>query len=580
MDGKQTLNRREFLKVLGITLGGSLSAPLNLSPTDLSTRATPNSRLFYQNLPSSTNRPNIIILLFDALSARHLSLYNYQRRTSPNIERFARRSIVYHNHYAPGNFTTPSTASFFTGSYPWTHRALHLSSQVRRTVAPFNIFRFLSSIYYQAAFTQNTMADTLLYQLGETLDEHRRLDSFSLAGSVLYPYLQNDEALNALYAYDQFQFTGKKSSGSLFLALLRDLSTQIKYRSQIQKYLSIYPPVNAVELGGPDTSLYLPCLSNTDVYFTLSQLFEGVKGMLDEVAVSAAKVSKPFLAYIHLLPPHTPYMPSARFLGSFDDGWAPKPKPDDRLLGSHIPQEQLDGKRQRYDEFIADVDAEFGRVLDHLEQSGRLDDSILIVTSDHGETFERGEEGHSTPHVYEQLIRIPLLISVPGQRRRYDVTTLTNTVDMVPTLLKIAGTGAPENAPLDGQVLPGFENWALASGSSLDAPTTGDDIASNLAAARSTRADDRSVFVVEAKSCPLSRRLQGEIATTSVVKGQYKLIHYTRYLRARDRYEFYDLQNDPEELENRYKTDPLAKDYQAELQQALLQAENRVFGNR
>ncbi len=103
-------------------------------------------------------------------------------------------------------------------------------------------------------------------------------------------------------------------------------------------------------------------MSNTDVYFTLSQLFDGVKGMLDEVAVSAAKVSKPFLAYIHLLPPHTPYMPSARFLGSFDDGWAPKPKPDNRLLGSHIPQQQLDGKRQRYDEFIADVDAEFGRV--------------------------------------------------------------------------------------------------------------------------------------------------------------------------------------------------------------------------
>jgi arylsulfatase A-like enzyme len=52
------------------------------------------------------------------------------------------------------------------------------------------------------------------------------------------------------------------------------------------------------------------------------------------------------------------------------------------------------------------------------------------------------------------------------------------------------------------------------------------------------------------------------MATTAIVKGRYKLVHFTHYLRAYDRYEFYDLQNDPEELENRYKTDPLARDYQ------------------
>jgi membrane-anchored protein YejM (alkaline phosphatase superfamily) len=125
MDGNRTLNRREFLKVLGITLGGSLSAPPNLSPAALDASAIPNPRFKHLNRQSNTTPPNIIILLFGALSARHLSLYNYQRKTGQNLERFAQRAIVYHNHYAPGNFTTPSTASFFTGSYPWTHRGLH-----------------------------------------------------------------------------------------------------------------------------------------------------------------------------------------------------------------------------------------------------------------------------------------------------------------------------------------------------------------------------------------------------------------------------------------------------------------------
>jgi arylsulfatase A-like enzyme len=567
MATKRSLNRRDFLKLSGIALGGGLSAGLNL-PT-----ITPKAGAF-QNLQPNRTKPNIIVVLFDALSARHLSLYNYRRKTSPNIERFAQRAIVYNNHYSPGNFTSPSTGSFFTGSYPWIHRALHLNSQVRKDIAPFNIFRFLSPDYYECAFTQSTVADTLLYQLGETLDEHRRLDSYSLAGHALYPYLENDEALNVSYAYDGFQLKNKSQSGSLFLALLRDLSIQMKYQLQAQKYRSLYPLVDVAKLGGPETSLFLPCLTGTDVYYALYQLFDGLMRLFDEVAMSAAKAAKPFLAYIHVKPPHAPYMPDARFLGSFNDGWAPKPKPDSRLLGSYIPQQQLNGERQRYDEFIANLDAEFGRLLDHLEESGRLDDSILMVTSDHGETFERGEDGHSTPNVYEQLIHIPLLISVPGQKSRYDVTALTSTVDIVPTMLKVAGVGAAQDAPLEGQVLPGFENWSPTSGS------TSDEMASKSIAADAITDADRSVFVVEGKSCPLNRRIQGDMATTAIVKGHYKLVHYTHYLKARDRYEFYDLQNDPAELENLYKTNPIAKDYQTELEQALLQAEKRVFGNR
>jgi N-sulphoglucosamine sulphohydrolase, C-terminal len=123
-------------------------------------------------------------------------------------------------------------------------------------------------------------------------------------------------------------------------------------------------------------------------------------------------------------------------------------------------------------------------------------------------------------------------------------------------------------------VLPGFENWPLA------ASTTSDEMASWSPAASPILDVDRSVFVVEASSCPLSRRIQSDMATTALVKGHYKLIHYTRFPRARDRYEFYDLQNDPEELENLYKTSPIAREYQTELEQALLQAENRVFGER
>ena len=53
-------------------------------------------------------RPNIIIILFDAMAALNLSLYGYQRKTTSNFERLAQRSTVYHAHHSAANFTTPS----------------------------------------------------------------------------------------------------------------------------------------------------------------------------------------------------------------------------------------------------------------------------------------------------------------------------------------------------------------------------------------------------------------------------------------------------------------------------------------
>jgi len=108
----------------------------------------------------------------------------------------------------------------------------------------------------------------------------------------------------------------------------------------------------------------------------------------------------------------------------------------------------------QYDEYIANVDAEFGLLLDRLEASGILDHSYFVVTSDHGELFERGENGHNTFLLYDSVIHIPLLISAPGQSERRDIDSLTSNIDILPTLLNIAGKEIPSS--LEGQLLPGF----------------------------------------------------------------------------------------------------------------------------
>ncbi len=109
--GMHRISRRDFLKT---------SAALVASATFAGA-----SRILSSADSQAVTKPNILVFVFDAMSAQNLSLYGYGRRTTPNLEKFAERASVYHRHYSAGNFTTSGTASMLTGLYPWTHRAIN-----------------------------------------------------------------------------------------------------------------------------------------------------------------------------------------------------------------------------------------------------------------------------------------------------------------------------------------------------------------------------------------------------------------------------------------------------------------------
>lgn len=507
---ESSLTRRDFLKISGtVAAAGALKrAPLNLSAIQSKADA----------------KPNIIVVLFDALSASNLSLYGYPRHTCPNLERFAASATVYHNHHSAGNFTTPSTASLFTSLYPWTHRAFNLGSLVRPEVQNNNLFRLLNGVYYQAAFAQNTFADTLLYQFQNHLNRHEAVDRFSLAGRTFYDGIFKRDAIYGMKSMDQFLFKREEAHGSLFLSILNDLTTQLEYQIQTSRLKASYP-------SGP------PRLANTDVYFDLSQVVDGITGMLDELP-------EPHFTYLHFMPPHMPYVPRRQFIGKFDDGWNP-PEIKKHRLAPGVSQARLNQLRTSYDEFVADLDTEFGRLIDHLERTGMLENSYVIFTSDHGEFFERGVSGHSTPLVFEPGIRVPLVIRAPGQRQRSDVHSLTSNVDLLPTFLNIAGIDLPDWT--EGRPLPGF-------GSDTD--------------------PERNVFVVEAKANAAYAPLRK--ATLVMMRGSNKLVRYMGYKHYSDHYEFYNLEEDPSEERNLYPDHPLSRDFQAELD-AKVEEVNRPF---
>jgi arylsulfatase A-like enzyme len=232
----------------------------------------------------------------------------------------------------------------------------------------------------------------------------------------------------------------------------------------------------------------------------------------------------PYLAYFHFWSPHGPYNVRKDFIGIFRDDLKSPPKPRHPLAGDDFPAEEMREKHLEYDEAIAEVDAQFGRVLSELENAGALQNTYVIVTSDHGELFERGEIGHASALMYSPVTHIPLLISAPGQQTRSDVHSLTSNLDFLPTLLQMAGAKIP--AWVEGRLLPGFGG---------------------------TEDPSRSIFPMVAKDNAAFRPIRR--ATFTLIKGPYELFYFTGYPDHPDAFELYNLQEDPDELQDLFSKD-------------------------
>ena len=499
-----TLSRRDFLKLLAGTSAGLGTLRIDELLNPIRARG-------------GGGQPNIIVLVLDAMSAQNLSLYGYPRPTTPNLERFAQRATVYHSYYSAGNFTTPGTASMLTGLYPWHHRAFSRRSLVKRDLTE-NLFHAAQG-YYRVGYSQNIWADLFPRQFRADLDLHLPSPSFSEESltAMTSHRLPNDSAI-AFYALDEFLLSSHQVlnpyPGSALMGYLDVSFGMFKNKDRVTD--ADYP------FGIP-----------TNTYYTYRhpQVFNGLRDLMMEFT----RKNSPWLGYFHLYSPHAPYCPRKQFTGIFPEIKFPYKKRHP-LSANHASAETIRLARDRYDEFITDLDHEFGLLMDALEQAGILDSSYLFVTSDHGEVFERGELGHGSPLLYDPVIHIPLVVSAPGQRKRRDVFTPTSSTDLVPTIAHLSG----------GDSLPGLDGRLLPELGGIEDPA-------------------RGIFSMVAKDN--SSFLPIRAGTVALTKGNLKLIHYQGYEKEWADFEMYNLADDPIEKKDLYPRQPFEL---AQMKQELL----------
>ena len=163
-----------------------------------------------------------------------------------------------------------------------------------------------------------------------------------------------------------------------------------------------------------------------------------------------ADPERPLFLWIHYIDPHGPYHAPEPFRGTLDhEGHVPvelqRIPRYQRAPGVDDALDYVD----RYDEEIAYLDAQFGRLVAGLEKARGLDDALVLLTSDHGETLNEYERWFAHDwHVYEELIRVPLLVRGPGTRSGRSAAPVSN-VDVAPTVLRHAGAPAAELADVD-----------------------------------------------------------------------------------------------------------------------------------
>jgi arylsulfatase A-like enzyme len=345
--------------------------------------------------PVTPHRPNVIVVTLDTVRADHLSVYNYPHDTTPNLRRWWQQGATrYTRAFATSDMTLASHASIFTGLLPSEH----------------------------GAHRRGSRPDTGLRPSAETLATRLHQAGFVTAGI----------AANAAYLSPRFGFSaGFDYYDARRPPRLTAPSPSYFFGSALLYWLLAY--------GGPDFQFS---------YRSATQITDQALELLPRLQATG----RPFFLFLNMMDAHTPMVapPSYRHaFGVRDDGfyWVRDYAELVKEINSGartITKQEHANLIASYDAAIAYLDAELGRFLATLEARGVLDDSVIVITSDHGELFGRsGAVGHDGVGILPGLLHVPLLIRFPGHHEARSDRRAVSAIDLYPTILETCGLSGP-----------------------------------------------------------------------------------------------------------------------------------------
>ncbi|MBW2384134.1 MAG: sulfatase [Deltaproteobacteria bacterium] len=421
-----------------------------------------------------TPRPRIIILLsIDTLRADHLGAYGHERFTSPQLDALAAQGVLFEDASSTAPWTLPAHASMLTGLHPGAHGVRTQRTPLGEDVP--TLPALLSAAGWQTAAVVNS---TWLKR--ETFGTTRDFQHYEWVEDI------KEKRTPTTWVTDRaIAWLRELGEAPLFLFMhYYDVHSDYASLPEYERLL-----VTPYEGEADGTAWQLQLANLEDEYVELCH------EDFDPKKCNFGTPEKPLFVDLSV----------------------------DKV---HFDSADLRHLEELYDAGIRQLDAELGRFLRFLDEAGLAAETLLVVTSDHGEEFyDHGRVDHFLTQ-YQEVLNVPLLIRGPGVAQGLRVATPVSIVDIAPTLLASAGVEIP--ASLEGLDLAPL--WRGEEGSRGDAQV---------------RFAARYLYG-EAPGGINWERVVGGIAPLyrSIRQGRYKLIelekdglHYT----------FYDLAQDPGE---------------------------------
>jgi arylsulfatase A-like enzyme len=331
-------------------------------------------------------RPDILLVVIDALRADHLGCYGYVRETSPTIDRLAADGVVFDTAIATSSRTRTSMASLLTSLHPIEHG---VRFPFRRTRGPQDVrsdgewLRLIQGL-----------ADNL-----DTLAEVLAAAGYRTMAVVTNPYLKREHGFG------------------------QGFDTYVERELDADQVVEVFLEWRDGDPGGP------------------------------------------VFAFLHFIDVHAPYSPRPPYDTRFVDqvtGLDPEARRkvlenarpeswNEFRRGVHSGQIELSGGaleilKGLYDGEIRWVDEALKRVVDRLQATGALESTLIVITADHGDEFlEHQLLGHGV-HLYDGLIRVPLILRLPAAAAGGSRWTApVSLIDVMPTVLDLSGVPVPAN---------------------------------------------------------------------------------------------------------------------------------------
>jgi len=478
---------------------------------------------------SNKSRPNIVYIMTDDHSYQTISAYGHplsKLAPTPNIDRLANEGMLFQKAFVENSLSTPSRACLMTGLYSHQNGQKRLGGGMDTTKIFFS--ELLKQEGYQTAVIGkwHMMCEPKGFDFYKVLwDQGEYYNPEFKSKDTNGKYVKEEGYASTLITDHSIDFMEKRDKDKPFCLLVHHKAPHRNWMPEPQ-YLDLYEDI---EFPKPET-FYDDYNTRCEAAHTQDMTIDKTMTLIYDLKVHELKGKLPYDNEWNVkgLDISLDRMTDEQ-RNAWNNAYSPKNR---KFIKQNLKGEELlNWKYQRYIKdylrCIKSIDDQVGRIIEYLEKEGIMDNTIIVYTSDQG--FYMGEHGwFDKRFMYEESFRTPLLIRYPKEIKGGTTTdALVQNIDYAPTLLSLAGIEKPQEM----------------SGTSLEPLFNGEK-----------PTDWRTSLYYHYYDYPAIHSVRRH---DGVRTDRYKLIHfYGEGKKANDKHidcnELYDLQTDPNELNNLY----------------------------